>query len=293
MDERTQTDIIGRLFDSGRDAVIKAFVRQISLNRCLVNTSGKSEKVLLASTSPRRKQIISNIFGLEYAACKPDTSEMKPSNFRNLSTVTKTVALMKLISLIKTGQVDGGVILTSDTLIHLEDGTIIGKPEDRNKNPSDEVARYFLLDALPGRTQTVSSSIMVFNVEKMELHTGEASTKITFRRSDAGYDRVIKSYMQKGLHVGKAGAYGIQDPEILSITESVVGDPIVVIGLPIFVTYDLLAAAGIRIDPARKNIESMYGSIWGPKQHERPLDVYEVPKNNDYVALAKKLIKII
>src|SRR5207248_4923808 len=124
------------------------------------------------------------------------------------------------------------VILAADTVVALGDW-IIGKPRDATH------ARQ-IVELLAGATHIVITGVaVVCRATGFARHTRDMSSVqmrvLTPKELDA--------YVESNLWEGKAGGYGIQDPD--PIVRCVQGDPTNVIGLPMKKTKQLLAEAGI------------------------------------------------
>lgn len=179
-------------------------------------------KFILASASPRRREILSHL-GLEFSVLCADADES--------SKETDGSVLVELLSLRKAHAVrdrlmqEGTdtcdtVILASDTVVVSPDGEILGKPKDR-----DDAIR--MLKSLSGRAHRVISGLAVWTHGK-EVCAHEV-TEVTFMPLT---EDVIERYVDSGEPMDKAGAYGIQDTASLWI-EGIRGDYFNVVGLPV------------------------------------------------------------
>ena len=288
LDEKTQTDIIGFMFEVHGNNAITTLFKQIAEIKKPKNTAGNS--VALASGSQRRKDIL-NAIGVPYNTCKAQTEEFKPTYFTQFSTVTKTIAVMKLLALIEGQEIPGRAVITSDTLICLPDGTTLGKPLDA------EAARKTMLDQLLDTEQVLSSSVTVFEVETGTLHIGGEETKIRFKSRTPATTTLVNNYcaLRNDFRgpLGKAGGYGLQEPEILQLVAKIQGDPFVVIGLPIRETCLLLSQAHVA-DIVSIHPSDLYDSVWGSSQWKGKdyymLEGAEKPANDNFVPLAERVI---
>ena len=182
-----------------------------------------SPRIILASASARRKEILTHL-GLnpEIAVSHAD-EELDPSTPPRLYTEELSLRKAKAV---KPSFGDDCLIIASDTVV-CAGGKILGKPA------SNEDA-FSMLSLLSGSTHSVISGIAVLYDGKVSV-TSEV-TDVTFR---AIPEREIYDYISTGEPFDKAGAYGIQD--IASVfVEKINGDYFNVVGLPVFRLFELL-----------------------------------------------------
>ena len=299
LDEKMQTNVVGMALEKCGNAKIERLFKKIAEIKGLHNVSKANEELLLLSSSPRRHFIIKEIFGLNFSSQNADTMEHKPDFFTRPETVTTVIALMKLLSIFDNREINGKYVIASDTLCQLEDGTILGKPEGETDKECLKDAEFILKSILPGSIQTVSSSVILFDVENHELHIRSASTKIKFKPENEIDEKILAYYLNLSRNridgrgpIGKAGGYGIQEPEILYLTEYINGDPFTVIALPIYETIHLLECCGICIEKKAVDKDILLDAIWG-KETCLSMNVYPPLKDkfaSDFSQLAKKKI---
>ncbi len=169
-------------------------------------------KVLLASKSPRRKELLKEIFS-EFTIETYDADE----NFLGVSPqeTVKEIALRKLKAVVNKERFD--VIIASDTLVYRA-GVYYGKPKD------EEDAIRMLLE-LEGKTHTVCSGLAVYINGKVFLDA--VSTLVTFKEMSL---EDAKEYFNTHYLLDKAGAYAVQDGVVV---KEYSGSYSNVIGLPI------------------------------------------------------------
>ncbi len=178
-------------------------------------------KLILASGSPRRKEILENL-GLCFEVV---TSEADES-----SDLTDPRALVELLSrrkgeavasdLRKRGRdLSDTVILSSDTVVSV-DGQILGKPRDR-----EDAIR--MLKLLSGRAHEVISGICLITPQGTES-THEV-TLVEFEELDF---ETVERYVDRANPYDKAGAYAIQGLASAYI-KGIQGDYFNVVGLPV------------------------------------------------------------
>ncbi len=170
------------------------------------------KRLILASSSPRRKKILSTLFK-DFEIVVPRIRETHDESA--IHTVEK-LALLKALNVFD-GSTDA-VVIGADTVVEV-DGVILGKPRDFSDAKSQ-------LCSLLGRWHSVHTCIAVVSVGEVWLKTQTARVK--FRNLP---EQIVEHYA-RNYSMGKAGSYGLQDLGGIFI-ESIVGDPYVVIGLPI------------------------------------------------------------
>ena len=179
------------------------------------------KNIILASTSPRRHQILKD-FGIKYEFIKPRLDEARAAAKLNTKVPRKIacgLALAKARSVLNKAK--SGIILGSDTIVVLHN-RIIGKP--RSKKHAFEI----LLDLSRNRHCVVTAIAFIEAQTGKTLVTYDESF-VTFRKLDPKW---IKNYIETNHVMDKAGAYAVQensDPFIKKIEGSYYN----VVGLPI------------------------------------------------------------
>lgn len=186
-------------------------------------------RLILASASPRRAAILRRL-GLAFEAVPSGVAEEhledeEPTRYVERLAREKVEAVARNRS--------NALVLGGDTVVVL-DGSILGKPE------GDEEALEMLL-RLSGRTHRVITGLALAD-PMGRLHVGSSATDVTFRRFGPAE---VAAYVETGEPRDKAGAYGIQARGAALVTD-VSGDYFSVVGLPVALFVDLLAAAGWR-----------------------------------------------
>ena len=186
-------------------------------------------KLYLASSSPRRKEILENL-GLKVEVIKPlwETRVISedPSEMVELTALEKARSVM--------GWVDEGVIVAADTIVLTSDGEVLRKPKNNNE------ARDHLRK-LSGRWHTVYTGVALLKLPERLERTAHASTRVKFKTLS---DREIDCYIKSGEPLDKAGSYGIQGIASIFI-ERIEGDYYTVVGLPINLLYEMLLDIGV------------------------------------------------
>ena len=188
-------------------------------------------QLILASTSPRRRELLT-LLGLPFQICAPDFEEQPLAGLTPTQQVRR-FAQEKARSI--AWQQPEHLVLGCDTVIEL-DGQMMGKPVDLSE------ARG-MLTKLAGRDHLVHTAVALCCVNR-HLDQVEVSTAtVRMKRDDANG---IERYLATGESLGKAGAYSIQG-DGGALVETVHGDYLGVVGLPLRLVAMLLASAGIHV----------------------------------------------
>ena len=185
--------------------------------------------IILASKSPRRKQLLS-MMGLEFTVQTADIDEtMDPSQTPAHEVAAVSARKAEKIAALHPQD----VIVSADTIVVI-DGKILGKPKDEQ-----DAAR--MLRLLSGRTHTVYTGLTVHANGK--ANTQVVSTSVTFRDLS---NAEIAAYIETKEPMDKAGAYGIQGYGSMFVSH-LDGDYFCVMGLPVCTLAWMLRDAGVRI----------------------------------------------
>jgi len=182
-------------------------------------------RLLLASSSPRRRDILEAL-DLKFEQQSVDVDETPRANEAADELVLRLACAKALAA-----STADRVVLAADTAVVL-DGEVFGKPTGR-EHALEMLAR------LSGRKHTVLTGVAVS--AGSELSTALSETQVLFR--EIGRDEALQ-YWQSGEPRDKAGAYGIQGLGGVFVSH-VSGSYSGVVGLPVFETARLLAAAGV------------------------------------------------
>ena len=185
-----------------------------------------SSQLYLASTSPRRREILQSL-GVNFEIANVDTDE------RPLQDESAEEMVLRLATAKADGAVGADLVLGSDTVVVLDD-RILGKPTD-----ADDAVEMLL--ALSGRSHRVLTGVALKTPQGTQ--TVLSVTDVRFR--EIGRDEAIR-YWQSGEPADKAGSYGIQGLGGMFV-ESINGSYSGVMGLPVFETVELLRSAGIEV----------------------------------------------
>ena len=178
----------------------------------------KKYKVVLASNSPRRKELLSGL-GIDYEVkTLPDIDESFPEGLTEVETATY-IARAKADVYRNIMQPDE-LIITADTIVWL-DGEVMGKPVD------EEDARR-MLRALSGKTHQVITGVCLMTIDSQKAFA--TVTDVTFCHLS---EEEIDYYVERYRPMDKAGSYGIQEWIGFVGVESISGSYFNVMGLPI------------------------------------------------------------
>ena len=187
------------------------------------------EKLVLASCSPRRRELLS-LAGIPFDAVSPDVDESC-----SLPAGEAVAVLSGRKARAARALFPGRWILAADTLVAL-DGVPLGKP----RNP-DDAAR--MLRSLSGRTHEVYTGVSVLSPSG-EMFAETDRSDVTFCPVP---ENEILAYVRSGEPMDKAGAYALQGRASLWITR-LEGSYSSVIGLPLYLVRKLLLESGYAFD---------------------------------------------
>jgi len=187
--------------------------------------------VILASASPRRKELLEKI-GLRF--------EVEPSNYEeNMGLEVEPHELAKLLSLEKAKVVAPNhkdtLVIAADTFIVFE-GKILGKP-------GTETEAKEMLETINGKPHSVITGFTIIDTDNNNALSRSVETKVYLRRLSSSE---IDAYVKSKEPLDKAGAYAIQGLGSV-IVEKIEGDYFNVIGLPLSDLAESLKEFGVHI----------------------------------------------
>lgn len=156
-------------------------------------------KYILASKSPRRREILENL-GVKFQIVTSDADES--SDVKDPAALTEELALRKGRAVAQMLRSQGkltedDIVISADTVV-VCDGEILGKPRDR-------ADAYRMLRMLGGRSHEVVSSLALLRDGKE--YFGHSITRVYFNEVS---DKEIYNYIDSGDPFDKAGAYAVQ-----------------------------------------------------------------------------------
>jgi septum formation protein len=188
----------------------------------------KESRIILASASPRRFEILSSI-GINMQAV-PSSADERPFVDETPADYIIRIARAKVIDVAR--RFTEGLIIAADTIVVL-DGKILGKPID------DEDAKQ-MLRSLSGRWHAVMTGVALYEAGSKKEVVDFEKTLVRFASIS---DAEIRWYLKTGEHRDKAGAYGIQGSAGIFI-EEIAGNYHNVVGLPLPLVYRLAKRLG-------------------------------------------------
>jgi septum formation protein len=186
-------------------------------------------ELILASASPRRQQLLAEA-GYRFLVAPSDIDEDMPGAGLSPGDLAERLAELKAdaISL----KFPGNVVLAADTVVAFLDA-VLGKP----KNAAD--ARR-MLRLLSGTAHSVITGVAVFHRAASHFRHAREVSAVHMRELT---DDEIDAYVASRNWQGKAGAYGIQDPDPFVTRMS--GSRTNIVGLPMELAVEMLKEAGI------------------------------------------------
>lgn len=177
------------------------------------------EKIILASGSPRRREILEQAgisFEVVPSAVEEDVCEIEPA---------KTVEQLSMRKAIDVAgrQTEDCIVVGADTVVVLE-GRILGKPVN-------EEAAVQMIRSIQGRFHSVYTGVTLLHKRNGEIETQVFHEKTEVEVVPMEEDE-IKNYVAMGESMDKAGAYGIQGA-FAAYIKGIKGDYYNVVGFPI------------------------------------------------------------
>ena len=175
------------------------------------------KKIILASQSPRRRDLLKQI-GLKF--------EIDQSNYEeDMSLKMEPNKLAEFLSLGKAKDVaqrhKDSIIISADTIVAI-DGEVFGKP----KTP--ERAKY-MLQKFSGKAHSVITGFTIIDTETNKQVSKSVETRVYFKNLS---EKEINTYIATGEPLDKGGGYAIQGLAALFV-EKIEGDYFNIVGLPI------------------------------------------------------------
>ncbi len=181
--------------------------------------------IILASASPRRRELLSGLGVSFETLCLPGIDESFPDSLP-ANEVAGYISVKKAEAYKQQMQTNQ-LIITADTVV-VSENRILGKPHSREN--AVEMLRF-----LSGKTHHVITGVTILTTDKQK--TFSVSTDVTFADIT---DEEINYYIDRYQPMDKAGAYGIQEWIGFIAVESISGSYFNVMGLPIQRLYQEL-----------------------------------------------------
>ena len=200
----------------------------------------KAKKIILASNSPRRRELLAGLDISFEVKVIPGIDESYPEDLPAVE-VPQYISKAKADAYL--GMIDDDtMVITADTVVVLDD-EILGKPVD------DDDARR-ILHKLSGKTHQVITGVCLTSLDKQRVFA--VTTGVTFKQFT---EQEIDYYVSHYHPLDKAGAYGIQGYGAL-LVEKIDGDYFNVVGLPVCTLGLMLREFGIELLSPRPHDES-------------------------------------
>src|SRR3990170_5162145 len=189
----------------------------------------KTKKIILASASPRRKEILEKT-GLQFIVDAGDYEE-DPSLRMPARRLARYLSCEKAKAVAE--KYKNAIIIAADTIISLDD-KVFGKPHTNSE-------AIKMLNILNGRDHDVITGFTIMDSREGQSVSRSVVTKVYFRKMTI---REIEAYVRTGDPLDKAGAYAIQGIGA-AILKKIEGDYNNVVGLPINALMKALRKFGV------------------------------------------------
>ena len=173
--------------------------------------------IILASASPRRKEILENT-NVKFKIMASSIEELRLEGESPCQMVMR-LAFEKGIDIASRQKSD--LVISADTIVVL-DNTVLGKPKD-------EIEARKMITSLSGRTHQVITGISLINLDNNKKIIDYVISNVKFKNLS---EEDINDYIRTKESLDKAGAYGIQGYGAL-LVEEIQGDYFNIVGLPI------------------------------------------------------------
>ena len=176
-------------------------------------------KIILASKSPRRKELLESI-GYSFKCVNSDFDETTVDKQLPIQLYVQQLAMFKAYYAAREVK-QNSLVIGADTVVY-SGGKILGKPNSRGD-------AYNMLKSLSGKTHLVYTGIAVIRRKDFKTVTAYEKTEVFFKTLT---DSEIYTYIDSCKPYDKAGAYGIQEYAKVFV-EKINGDYFNVVGLPV------------------------------------------------------------
>ena len=190
-------------------------------------------RIVLASQSPRRKELLGRL--TENFEVRPGSGEEHPVHTTPREMVEelsegKAWEVYGRVKEEKSGDGRPLLVIGADTVVAFS-GAVLGKPKDRED-------AFRMLRMLSGTKHEVFTGVtLIFDGEALTAKTFSERTEVTFSEMT---DEEIRTYIETGDPMDKAGAYGIQSGACKFVA-GISGDYFNVMGFPVSRIYRELA----------------------------------------------------
>ena len=175
-------------------------------------------RIILASNSPRRRELLGGL-GIDFTVkVMEGIDESWPHDLKG-EDIPLYISKEKAAPY-KAAIANDELVITADTIVYV-DGEVLGKPHDK----ADAVR---MLKLISGRWHEVITGVTLMTKERERSFA--VTTKVKFSNLS---DDEIRRYVDSGLPMDKAGAYGIQEWIGYVGVEAIEGSYFNVVGLPV------------------------------------------------------------
>ena len=174
--------------------------------------------IILASASPRRKQLMQEEISSCFTIIVPEIDEsLSFKNHQNVEDIVKDIATRKCLKIAEEHPDD--LVIAADTVVVINN-KIIGKPKDKED-------AFRMLKMLSNNVHYVYTGYAIHQKDKMVVN--DVETIVEFNDLS---DELINAYIESGSPMDKAGAYGYQDNKDFALVKKISGSKTNVIGFP-------------------------------------------------------------
>lgn len=178
----------------------------------------KKYRVILASNSPRRKELLTGL-GVDYEVrTLPDIDESYPETLKRAE--IPLYISKKKADAYRSMMQPGELMITADTIVWSEE-KVLGKPKDRED-------ALQMLRKLSGRTHEVFTGVCITTAEWQRSFAAQTEVRFSTLTEDE-----IVYYVDRYSPMDKAGAYGVQEWIGFVAVENISGSYYNVMGLPV------------------------------------------------------------
>lgn len=186
--------------------------------------------IILASTSPRRRQLLS-LFDIKFKAVDSGYKEvllkhLKPKELAVYLALGKANAAAT--------KYPRSIIIAADTVVALKNLSL-GKAENR-------VEAFKVLKSLSGKKHFVHSSLVILNAQTKTIFKAVESAEVQFKKLS---DNEINTYLNLDEYKDRAASYAAQGKGF-NLIKAIKGDISTVIGMPLKSLYKGLKQMGVR-----------------------------------------------
>ena len=189
-------------------------------------------RIILASASPRRKELLKQLIGDNFVVF-PSSYEEPPQPGLNPEELLLKHSVEKARDVAK--HFDSGIVISADTSV-LYNGEILGKPHLPEK--AEE-----MLKKLSGKKFRVVTGLTVLNLDSAQEISESESTNVWMAKISK---EQISAYVRTGEPLDKAGAFAAQGKGAV-LVEKVEGDFFNAVGLPLFRLGNILERLGVSV----------------------------------------------